>query len=71
MKVIGVYNFGDKIPAGDDNDYFVSYNVPGVPGGLLSGPYQTKIEANEDMRDIASYDGITNAKLVMRNELMT
>lgn len=71
MKVVGVYNFGDVIPSGDDSDCFVSYIVPGMPGGLLSGPYESKDAAIKDMNDIASYEEASDVKLLLRSQIVT
>lgn len=69
MSLVNVYTFGDKIPPGLATDFFVAYTTPDMPGGLLSGPYRTKTSAEEDMHDIASYESVTNVKLLGRGEL--
>ena len=71
MRVRGVYNFGDVIPGGPDTDCFVSYNVIGMPGGLLTGPYESEHAAIEDMNDIASYEEASGVKLLLRSQIVT
>lgn len=66
----GIYGFGDQIPSGPDTDLFVSYNVPGLPGGMLAGPYRERGQAEEELLDIAGYEGVIGAKIVRRKDLM-
>ena len=68
---MSVYTFGDKIPGGDDNDLFVSYNIDGFPGGMLSGPYKDMTQAIEELKDIRGYEGVKEATLVRRHELVS
>jgi hypothetical protein len=66
----GVFTFGDKLPAGKDSDFFVSYQVEGIPGGMLSGPYVDRILAESEVEDIQSYNNVCNVKLITRVELL-
>ena len=62
-----IYTFGDTIPSG--HGYYVSYNVKGIPGGMLVGPFQSVVEAEFESADIKGYEGVSNVKVVPRSEI--
>lgn len=66
---MGIFSFGDVIPSGPDTDYFVSYNVDGIPGGMLDGPHKSYEIADEHRKDIAGFEGVSNAKIIKRTSL--
>lgn len=67
---MGIFNFGDRLPNGPDTDLYVSYSVEGFPGGMLAGPYKDKFHADSERDDIAGYEGVRNARVVTRADLI-
>ncbi len=62
--------FGEPLPVGDNEDFFVSYKVEGFPGGMLSGPYVSGLIAIEELKDVMRYEGVKDAVIVQRHELI-
>ncbi len=61
-----MFGFGDRLPGSSDDDLFVSYEIEGMPGGVLAGPYKFRVQAEEELLDISTFQGVKNAKVVTR-----
>ena len=64
-----IFLFGNAIPTGDDNDFFVAWQQEGAPGGVLVGPFDRRKDAEDEMNDALEMGDAKDARVVKRSEL--